>query len=245
MGIGYKLRQVGAPGISIRVSHANLASIVPSPHRASLVPSRRTGPRILRDCASRPGEMLPYSSAPDAPTSCQPVASEEFLEWLQISLDIRDLSYPSSVVETSLGDLLFDQSLHGRIYVHGVIISGTNPSYPFKLGYNFTQGKFTRDWRWLMDRRGMAERVYWIWESALQAHEDVLLPIYISLLRNTPAPMDVDLAVDLLLPSTISRIWTYLLHESKGKEFFYCETSGAQVCRKSHTCIAGHRLTRI
>jgi hypothetical protein len=127
------------------------------------------------------------------------------------------------------GDLLFDQNLHGRIYVHGVLIFGTNSIYPFKLGYNFTEGKFSRDQRWLMDRHGVAERVCRIWESALQTHEDVLLPIYVSLLRRTPALMDINLAADLLLSSTISRIWTYLLHESKGKEFFNCETSGAQV----------------
>jgi hypothetical protein len=182
---------------------------------------------------------------PGRTTQGRPVAPEEFLEWLQISLDIRGLSYPSSVVETSHGDLLFDQNLLGRIYAHGVLISGTNSIYPFKVGYNFTEGKFNRDRRWLMDRHGLAERVCRIWESALQTHEDVLLPIYVSLLRKTPALMDVSLAADLLLPSTISRIWTYLLHESKGKDFFYCEASGAQVCRKSNIHIPCHRLTQI
>ncbi|KAJ5379640.1 hypothetical protein N7509_012759 [Penicillium cosmopolitanum] len=165
---------------------------------------------------------------PGRTTQGRPVAPEEVLEWLQISLDIRGLSYPSSVVETSHGDLLFDQNLLGRIYAHGVLISGTNSIYPFKVGYNFTEGKFNRDRRWLMDRHGLAERVCRIWESALQTHEAVLLPIYVSLLRKTPALMDVSLAADLLLTSTISRIWTYLLHESKGKDFFYCEASGAQ-----------------
>ncbi|CAI7647745.1 unnamed protein product [Penicillium manginii] len=46
--------------------------------------------------------------------------------------------------------------------------------------------------------------------------------------EKTPALMDVDLAADLLFPSKICRIWMYLLHESKGKDFFYCESSGAQ-----------------
>ncbi|CAI7600266.1 unnamed protein product [Penicillium pancosmium] len=126
-----------------------------------------------------------------------------------------------------------EEFLSGCKYIWIFVVSPTRPRLSRQatgtcLLTNISMGKFTRDWRWLMDRRGVAERVYRIWESALQAHEDVLLPIYVSLLRKTPAPMDVNLAADLLLPSTVSRIWTYLLHESKGKEFFYCETSGAQ-----------------
>ncbi|KAJ5240491.1 uncharacterized protein N7469_002082 [Penicillium citrinum] len=156
------------------------------------------------------------------------VSPEEFLDWLQISFDIRGLTYPSSVVETSEGDLLFDPHLHGRIYAHGVLLPGANWTHSFRLGYNFPRGKATRDRQWLMDRHGVAERVCRIWESALQAHEDVLLPIYVDLLRKTPAPMDVDMAADLLLPPTASRIWKHLRDESQGKKFFYCETAGAQ-----------------
>ena len=160
----------------------------------------------------------------------QPVSSETFFGWLQVTPDIRGLTYPSSIIDTPNGDLLLDPQFQGKIFLHRLLLPmSTSGGMVFKFGYNFALGKFSRDRQRLVAKREVADLVRQIWESALHMHEEILLPIYVNLLRNFPCVADVEQANSLLEPSTKARIWKHILQASQRKLFFYSETSSAQV----------------
>jgi hypothetical protein len=52
---------------------------------------------------------------------------------------------------TSHGDLLLDLESHGKVYLNGMLLPEAMSAKPFKLGYNFAQGKFSRDRHWVSD----------------------------------------------------------------------------------------------
>ncbi|KAJ6086678.1 hypothetical protein N7467_005592 [Penicillium canescens] len=86
----------------------------------------------------------------------RPVSSETFFGWLRVTLDIRGLSYPPSIVETLRGDLLLDSQFHGKLFLHRILLPMTalGPKH-YKFGYNFALGKFSRD------RQGMVAKCEW------------------------------------------------------------------------------------
>jgi hypothetical protein len=153
-----------------------------------------------------------------------------FQHWLRVSLDIRGFSYPSHILETNAGDLILDPTYQGSIYLKGMLLPAANSELkPYKLGYNFPRGRVNRDRQILVHNHEEADIVRQIWEAAIQSHEDVVLPIYINLLRNFPESPDVRFADHLLEKHTRNSIWKYLRREAKGKEFYYSQTFNAQV----------------
>ena len=160
----------------------------------------------------------------------RPVSPETFFRWLQVTLNIRELSYPSWIIETPQGDLILDSQFHGMLFLHGILLPiSTSRGKVFKFGYNFARGKFSCDRQRLAAGREVPNLVRQIWEIALHLHEETLLPIYVNLLLNFPRAADIQQADSLLEPSTKARIWKHLLHASRHKLFFYIETSSAQV----------------
>lgn len=153
-----------------------------------------------------------------------------FQQWLKVSLDIRGFSYPSHILETDAGDLILDLNYQGKIYLKGMLLPAANSELkPYRLGYNFPRGRVNRDRQILVDSHEEADIVRRIWEAAIRSHEDVMLPIYINLLRNFPEAPDVGSADQLLEKRTRNLIWKHLLRDAKGKEFYYSQTSNPQV----------------
>lgn len=153
-----------------------------------------------------------------------------FHDWLRVSLDIREFSYPSHILETNAGDLILDPSFCGQLYLKGMALpAAVCELKPYRLGYNFPRGKVNRDRQILVDSHEEADIVRQIWEAAFLNHKELLLPIYIDLLRNFPDAPDVGFAKHLLEIPTRSLIWKHLLDEAEGKHFYYSEVSNAQV----------------
>jgi hypothetical protein len=161
-----------------------------------------------------------------------------FKTWVKVTLDIRGLTYPFQVIETEAGDLILDPKFCGRIYLKGMLLPATiSELKPYKLGYNFTQGRVNRDRQILVDKQEEANNVRQIWESAIQKNEKVVLPIYVDLLRNFPEAPDVESADILLGDATKTLIWRHLLSDTGGKLFYYNEKSSPQVSATAHSMI--------
>ncbi|KAJ5742665.1 uncharacterized protein N7511_011236 [Penicillium nucicola] len=204
--------------------------------RCVTTPSRKMSPAIQREPADDMANLrfrverditvlIGAGRAKQSPV----VSPETFFKWLQVTLDIRGLSYPSSIVETPHGDLVLDLQFHGRLFLHGILLPVANSGFkPLKFGYNLTRGKFSRDRQELVASCGVAQQVLQIWQCALRMHEQTLLPIYVNLLQNFPHVGDVDHADILLEPFLKTRIWKHLLGVAGRKRFFYCETSSVQ-----------------
>ncbi|CEJ62667.1 hypothetical protein PMG11_11161 [Penicillium brasilianum] len=158
-----------------------------------------------------------------------------FQTWVQVTLDIRGISYPSQVIETDVGDLILDPHFCGRIYLQGMLLPATSSELkPYKLGYNFTQGRVNRDRQILVDKHEEANGVRQIWESAIQRNEKVVLPVYVDFLRNFPEAPDVESADVLLGDATKTLIWRHLLCDTGGKQFYYSEKSNSKVSATNH-----------
>ena len=153
-----------------------------------------------------------------------------FHAWLRVSLDIRRFSYPTHILETNAGDLILDADFCGQLYLKGVALPASFCELkPYKFGYNFPRGKVNRDRQILVDCLEEADIVRQIWEAAFQNHKQLLLPIYIDLLRKSPDAPDVGFAKHLLEKPTRTLIWKHLLEETEGRHFYYSEASNAQV----------------
>lgn len=116
---------------------SHLCCTVTSSHQSGI--SKTDGTERMAELRFQSERDVAVLIGPGVTNQGRPVSPEEFLGWLQVSLDVRGLSYPSSVVETSEGDLLFDPHLHGRVYAHGVLLPGENWPPSFKLGYNLSR----------------------------------------------------------------------------------------------------------
>lgn len=161
-----------------------------------------------------------------------------FRTWVKVTLDIRGISYPSQVIETEAGDLILDPKFCGRIYLKGMLLPATfSELKPYKLGYNFTQGRVNRDRQILVDKHEEANTVRQIWESAIRKNEKVVLPIYVDFLRNFPEAPDVESADILLGDATKTLIWRHLFCDTGGKLFYYSEKSNPQVSASTHSMI--------
>ncbi|KAJ5369974.1 uncharacterized protein N7496_006094 [Penicillium cataractarum] len=166
------------------------------------------------------------------------ISLADFQTWVEVTLDIRGISYPSQVIETDVGDLILDPHFCGRIYLQGMLLPATSSRLkPYKLGYNFTQGRVNRDRQILVDKHEEANAVRQIWESAIQKNEKVVLPVYVDFLRNFPEAPDVESADVLLGDATKTLIWRRLLCDTGGKQFYYSEKSPSQVSATNHSMI--------
>ncbi|KAJ6020067.1 hypothetical protein N7522_000142 [Penicillium canescens] len=204
--------------------------------RCVITPSRKMSPAIQRDQADDMAKLrfqderdITVMIGAGRANQNRPVSSETFFWWLRVTLDIRGLSYPPSIVETPRGDLLLDSQFHGKLFLHGILLPMTTSGVKrYKFGYNFALGKFSRDRQGMVAKCEVADQVRQIWQCALHMHEHTLLPIYVNLLQNFPQAGDIEQADRLLEPSTTARIWEYLLHVTRRKRFFYSETSSVQ-----------------
>ncbi|OQD73331.1 hypothetical protein PENANT_c196G06609 [Penicillium antarcticum] len=192
--------------------------------------------RIDRDVTIEIGTMRDKSA--------QTVPLDVFMKWMETTMDIRGLSYPSHIIATEDGDLILDRSFQGKVYLKGMLLpASVSRSRTFKFGYNFAKGQFSRDRRSLLDKCEEADIVRHIWESAIRKHQAAMLPIYINLLRNFPQAVDVESA-DLLEESTRKLIWQHLLSEANNKKFYYSEkchgiTMISQILKKEPTMLPG------
>ncbi|KAF2996556.1 hypothetical protein E8E15_000224 [Penicillium rubens] len=220
--------------------------------RCVITPSRKMSPAIQREPADDMAKLrfhverdITVVIGAGRASQSRPVSSETFFEWLQVTLDIRGLSYPSSIVETPQGDFLLDSRFHGKLFLHGILLPmSTSGVKHFKFGYNFALGKFSRDRQGLIAKCEVADKVRQIWQYALHMHEQTLLPIYVNLLQNFPQVGDIEQADRLLEPSTKARIWKYLLRVTGRQRFFRSETSSVEsVCMIRE--ITGKRPTRL
>ncbi|KAJ5348624.1 uncharacterized protein N7506_001877 [Penicillium brevicompactum] len=201
--------------------------------RCVISPSRKRSPAIQREPADDMAKLrfhierdITVVIGPGHASQSRPISSETFFEWLQVTLDIRRLSHPSSIVETPQGDLLLDSQFHGRLFLHGILLPMSNSgAQQFKFGYNFALGKFSRDRQGLIATSEVADNVRQIWQCAVHMHEATLLPIYVNLLQNFPQVGDIEQADRLLEPATKARIWNYLLRVTGRQQFFYSETT--------------------
>ena len=83
--------------------------------------------------------------------NAQPVALDVSMKWMETTMDIRSLSYPSHIIKTQHGDLILDRRFQGKLYLKGTLLS-TSRSRSFKSSYNFGKGQFSRDRGSLVDR---------------------------------------------------------------------------------------------
>jgi hypothetical protein len=152
------------------------------------------------------------------------------LAGLTVTLDVREFSHPSDVLETETGDLILDPDFHGQVYLKGMLLpySGSELKQ-YRFAYNFLHGKVNRDRQILVDRDEEANMVRRIWEAAIRKHHVAFLPIYVGLLRNFPEALDVESAAHFLELSTKHLIWKHLLCEAGEDKFFYNEASSAEV----------------
>ncbi|KAL5364285.1 hypothetical protein BJX96DRAFT_157091 [Aspergillus floccosus] len=193
-------------------------------HKMSLLPAQKEN-------------TVCVSVGPGARQQAQVVGPEEFERWLDVTMDIRGFTYPASIIETKHGDILLDPKHEGRVYVKGVLyppasLEGT----PYKVGYNFLEGRISRDRRRLMNNLEEAKLVTRLWETAVQQDEAYALPTYVNILRNMPHARDVELAEQFLQGSTRISIWKFLQEESNDTGFYYCEGHDSECIDIIRTC---------
>ncbi|GFG16460.1 hypothetical protein IFM61392_09518 [Aspergillus lentulus] len=200
-----------------------------SPSRKA-IPRRKPDPaRDMANFVSRIWRDVTVVIGPNRKSRSQGVSVEQFKKWLEVSLEIHGFSRPESVIETDHGDLIFDPRFRGKVFLKGLLLpSCLGEARPFRLGYNFLNGRVNRDRQRLVSRRQEADLVRKIWESAIREHEELVLPIYVSLLREFPRAPDIELADRLLESSTRVLIWNYLLKEADGRKFYFCQRTGSQ-----------------
>ncbi|KAJ5666551.1 uncharacterized protein N7477_008999 [Penicillium maclennaniae] len=74
--------------------------------------------RVERDVAITIG--------PERNKKREKISLELFKQWLEISLDIRGFSYPSYIIKTGVGDIILDEKFRGKVYLKGVLLSGSS-----------------------------------------------------------------------------------------------------------------------
>jgi hypothetical protein len=166
-----------------------------SPSRKA-IPRRKPDPaRDMANFVSRIWRDVTVVIGPNRKSRSQGVSVEQFKKWLEVSLEIHGFSRPESVIETDHGDLIFDPRFRGKVFLKGLLLpSCLGEARPFRLGYNFLNGGVSRDWQRLVSRRQEADLVRKIWESAIRKHEKLVLPIYVTLLREFPCAPDTEFA---------------------------------------------------
>jgi hypothetical protein len=108
--------------------------------------------RVERDVAITIG--------PERNKKREKISLELFKQWLEISLDIRGISHPSHIIETGVGDIILDEKFRGKVYLKGVLLSGSSPETgSYKLRYNFLTGTVNRDRQRSSDKQEAANLV--------------------------------------------------------------------------------------
>jgi hypothetical protein len=66
------------------------------------------------------------------------------LGWLWVTIDIRGLTYTSSIVSTVHVDLILDPQLRGNVYHNRVLLTNSTEDNSFLFAYN---SAIDTDWR--------------------------------------------------------------------------------------------------
>lgn len=153
------------------------------------------------------------------------VEREKFLNWLTVTLDIANLFQPTSVVSTEHGDLHLDTNSANKVYADGILLS-TAIAGPFQYGYHFFfrseeehAGVVSEDFELIPNEKETQLRCR-IWEAAIDKDE-VVLPLFVRLLRCNPEVVDVTGVMGFLQTGTARKIWELLVSEI-GREKVFC-----------------------
>jgi len=156
------------------------------------------------------------------------ITEDEFISWRK---QCMDLDHPSSIIQTSCGDLILDPNFSGRTYLMGLLLESKSQSNPPQFAYNFAQGYVNRDRQKMADAEEEGKMITNIWGEALKRDPAETLRKYISMLRAEKQCFDVTYAEYYISKDTASSIWHSHLDEDPNNDRFYydCE-SGDKVC---------------
>ncbi|CEJ61880.1 hypothetical protein PMG11_10396 [Penicillium brasilianum] len=233
---------IAASGCNWRFDmHADTASI-----SCTVAPSQKTNSTEWTDPALdmaslryRAGRDVAVVIGATRAQSSRPVGPDAFLEWLRLAtIDIRGLSYPSSLITTAHGDLILDPHLRGQLYHNGITLTNFRVGGRFLFAYNFASLATCRDRHRPKSWRAAARQVQQIWEEALGKQKDTVLPLLVDLLRKHAHSAEAEMIGPRLEPSARRQIWQHLLGESADKDFFYSERSNDQARTPSVIALA-------
>ncbi len=160
----------------------------------------------------------------------------DFEEWIRISFD---LCPPAHYIRTHDGDLVFDKTFRGKMFLKGLLLGfGSTSMKEMKLCYNLAKGKVNRDRERLMDADEEASVFAKIWEEAIVSDPKRVLPVYVEMLLEDDRShwADVNMAEKNISRATAIQIWSYLREQKFGKEhFFYHRKTADQVPLHSYS----------
>ena len=148
------------------------------------------------------------------------VEKEDFLSWVEVSLD---LNHPSNTVETRHGSLIFDEKFADRVYLKSLWLKGKSFEKPLKFGYNFLHGTVERD-RTALKKTGQEARILAeIWEEGIRHHGRDITDKYLALLRDD-ATADVHNVEIYISEFAAQEVWSKLLERDPERTCFYHDT---------------------
>lgn len=159
------------------------------------------------------------------------VKTEDFKMWLKVTLDINP---PQKIIHTSQGDLIRDPHYQGRLYLKGLSFPrGGTSSMLYRYGYNFANGKTSRDRTSLSNANEESRRVSDIWAAAIledtSGNSEILAEYTQLLLNKLNKAGDVMLCRDrnTLREEVAEQVWAHMLTINPGKDgrkaFYYVE----------------------
>jgi hypothetical protein len=135
------------------------------------------------------------------------ITRQQFMKWIKVVLD---LDRPLSCIETDHGTVILDETWSNRTYLKGLLLQGDS-SKKFKFGYNFLDGKVSRDRQRLSSSKEEVKLLASIWESATQSKSAGALKCYVDMLLDRTKWDDVKQAEDAISQFLANSIWKDLL----------------------------------
>ena len=123
----------------------------------------------------------------------QKIPEEDFLSWLDVTLDINGPN-AADRVQTMHGDIILDQKFSGRIYLKGLLVSERGlDAKTYIFGYNFHQGQINRDRERLRSSQEEAKILASIWEKSMTVRGDSIIDHYIRLFHDQEQCLDINM----------------------------------------------------
>jgi hypothetical protein len=95
--------------------------------------------------------------------------AEDFRKMLKVTLDFDP---PKKIVRTAQGDLIRDPTYQGSMYLRGLLLPrGGTSGKSYAYGYNFVDGRTSRDRDTLSGSREEGKHIAAIWAAAIQADD--------------------------------------------------------------------------
>jgi len=161
------------------------------------------------------------------------VESEEFEDWLRVSLDLHP---PKKVIETSYGSLILDHEYHGRVYLNGLTLAIHNlleksmeadtdePEEAlfrqYRYGYNLLRGEVNREREALKDSIETRDFTK-IWTEAIIKYPADTLKLFVDMLQEDDLCADVCHAKHCITNDVAKAIWQHLQGEESQRQVFY------------------------